>query len=53
MALFYFQRLEALTGELSDGTTFEDFHREQFGGTLVVRCVAIARFLCCGRGDHR
>ena len=31
---FYFQRLEALTGELSDGTTLEDFHREQFGGTI-------------------
>jgi hypothetical protein len=31
---FYFQRLEGLTGELSDGTTLEGFHREQFGGTL-------------------
>jgi len=31
---FYFQRLEGLTGELSDGTTLEDFHREQFGGTF-------------------
>jgi hypothetical protein len=33
-SLFHFQRLEALTGELSDGTTLEDFHREQWGGTL-------------------
>ncbi len=33
-SLFYFQRLEALTGELSDGTTLENFHREQFGGTF-------------------
>src|SRR4029450_4013810 len=31
--LFYFQRLEGLTGELSDGTSLEKFHREQFGGT--------------------
>jgi hypothetical protein len=33
-SLFYFQRLEALTSELSDGTTLDDFHREQFGGTF-------------------
>jgi outer membrane receptor for ferrienterochelin and colicin len=33
-SLFHFQRLEALTSEASDGTTLEDFHREQFGGTL-------------------
>src|SRR5262245_24333990 len=33
-SLFHFQRLEALTGDLSDGTKLEDFHREQFGGTL-------------------
>jgi hypothetical protein len=33
-SLFHFQRLEGLTGELSDGTTLEDFHREQFGGTI-------------------
>src|SRR5688572_10067394 len=32
--LFYFQRLEGLTGELSDGTTLDKFHREQFGGTV-------------------
>lgn len=32
--VFYFQRLEALTSENSDGTKLEDFHREQFGGTL-------------------
>jgi hypothetical protein len=31
---FHFQRLESLTGELSDGTTLENFHREQFGGTF-------------------
>jgi len=31
---FYFQRLEGLTGELSDGTKLEDFHREQVGGTF-------------------
>jgi hypothetical protein len=33
-SLFHFQRTEGLTGELSDGTTLEKFHREQFGGTL-------------------
>ncbi len=33
-SLFHFQRLEALTGELSDGSSLENFHREQFGGTL-------------------
>jgi Carboxypeptidase regulatory-like domain/TonB-dependent Receptor Plug Domain len=33
-SLFHFQRLEGLTGDLSDGTTLEQFHREQFGGTL-------------------
>ena len=33
-SVFYFQRLEALTGQLSDGSELEDFHREQFGGTL-------------------
>jgi len=32
--VFHFQRLEGLTGELSDGTTLEGFHREQFGGTI-------------------
>src|ERR1051325_9267092 len=32
--LFHFQRLEALTGDLSDGTTLDNFHREQFGGTF-------------------
>ena len=32
-SLFHFQRLEALTGDLSDGTRLEDFHREQWGGT--------------------
>ena len=31
---FHYQRLEALTGELSDGTTLDKFHREQFGGTI-------------------
>jgi hypothetical protein len=33
-SLFHYQRLEALTGHLSDGTTLKKFHREQFGGTL-------------------
>src|SRR5687767_1301804 len=33
-SLFHFQRLEALTSKASDGSTLEDFHREQFGGTL-------------------
>ena len=33
-SVFYFQRVEALTGALSDGTTLENFHREQFGGTF-------------------
>jgi hypothetical protein len=33
-SLFYFQRLEALTGELSDGTNLDKFHREQWGGTF-------------------
>src|SRR5688572_23534352 len=32
-SLFHFQRLAALTGDLSDGTRLEDFHREQWGGT--------------------
>jgi Carboxypeptidase regulatory-like domain/TonB-dependent Receptor Plug Domain/TonB dependent receptor len=33
-SLFHFQRSEGLTSELSDGTTLEKFHREQFGGTF-------------------
>ena len=33
-SLFHFQRLEGLTGELSDGSTLDSFHREQFGGTI-------------------
>jgi hypothetical protein len=33
-SLFHFQRLAALTGDLSDGTRLEDFRREQFGGTF-------------------
>jgi hypothetical protein len=32
-SVFYFQRTEGLTGELSDGTNLEGFHREQWGGT--------------------
>jgi len=36
-SLFYFQRHEALTGELSDGTTLDEFQREQWGGTLAAR----------------
>jgi hypothetical protein len=31
---FHFQRMAALTGDLSDGTRLEDFHREQWGGTF-------------------
>ena len=31
---YYFQRLEGLTGDLSDGSQLTDFHREQFGGTF-------------------
>ena len=30
-SVFHFQRLESLTGQLSDGTTLDNFHREQFG----------------------
>ena len=33
-SIFHFQRVKALTGDLSDGTELEKFHREQFGGTL-------------------
>jgi hypothetical protein len=33
-SVFHFQRLEGLTGDLSDGTKLENFHREQFGGTI-------------------
>ena len=29
-SVFYFQRLEALTGDLSDGSKLEGFHREQY-----------------------
>jgi carboxypeptidase family protein/TonB-dependent receptor-like protein len=32
--LFHFQRLEALTADTSDGKPLQDFHREQFGGTI-------------------
>ena len=32
-SLFYFQRLEGLTSNTSDGKPLKDFHREQFGGT--------------------
>ena len=32
-SLFHYQRLEALTGNTSDGTPLTDFHREQFGGS--------------------
>jgi hypothetical protein len=32
-SIFHFQRMAALTGDLSDGTRLEDFHREQWGGT--------------------
>src|SRR6185295_11488822 len=33
-SIFYFQRLEALTANTSDGKPLTDFHREQFGGTI-------------------
>ena len=33
-SLFYFQRLEGLTADASDGTPLTDFHREQYGGTV-------------------
>ena len=33
-SLFYFQRLEALTANTSDGKPLTDFSREQFGGTV-------------------
>ena len=33
-SLFHFQRMAALTGDLSDGTRLEDFRREQWGGTF-------------------
>src|SRR5262249_45761367 len=33
-SLFHFQRLEALTAKTSDGKKLNDFHREQFGGTI-------------------
>src|SRR5262249_21022506 len=31
---FHFQRLEALSADTSDGKPLQDFHREQFGGTV-------------------
>src|SRR5690349_15540118 len=31
---FYFQRLEALTADTSDGKPLKGFHREQYGGTI-------------------
>ncbi len=33
-SLFEYQRLEALTADTSDGKRLDDFHREQFGGSL-------------------
>jgi Carboxypeptidase regulatory-like domain/TonB-dependent Receptor Plug Domain len=33
-SLFYYQRLQALTGNTSDGTPLTNFHREQFGGSV-------------------
>ena len=33
-SVFYFQRLEALTANTSDGKPLQDFHREQYGGTI-------------------
>src|SRR5438874_9482624 len=31
---FHFQRLETLSADTSDGKPLQDFHREQFGGTV-------------------
>ncbi|HWC17043.1 MAG TPA: carboxypeptidase regulatory-like domain-containing protein [Terriglobales bacterium] len=31
---FHYQRLEALSADTSDGKPLQDFHREQFGGTV-------------------
>ncbi len=33
-SLFYYQRLEALAADTSDGKPLQDFHREQFGATM-------------------
>src|SRR6266702_1854307 len=33
-SLFYYQRLAALTADLSNGTPLTDFRREQFGGSV-------------------
>src|SRR5262249_16683669 len=33
-SLFHYQRLEGLTSNTSDGKPLQDFHREQFGGTV-------------------
>jgi hypothetical protein len=33
-SLFHYQRLEGLTSNTSDGKSLDDFHREQFGGTV-------------------
>ena len=33
-SLFYYQRLEALTANTSDGQPLTNFHREQFGGSF-------------------
>jgi hypothetical protein len=33
-SLFHYQRFEAITSKTSDGRPLDDFHREQFGGTV-------------------
>jgi hypothetical protein len=33
-SLFHYQRLEALTSNTSDGKPLDNFHREQFGGSI-------------------
>src|SRR2546421_958665 len=33
-SMFYYQRLEGLTANTSDGKPLQDFHREQAGGTI-------------------
>jgi Carboxypeptidase regulatory-like domain/TonB-dependent Receptor Plug Domain/TonB dependent receptor len=38
-SLFHYQRLEALTGNTSDGNPLTNFHREQFGGSAGGRLI--------------
>ncbi len=43
-SLFHYQRLEALTSNTSDGKPLDNFHREQFGGTVGGPLVANKAF---------